>query len=102
VTRARGSGAPLPLPLAPARPAPLRTQGAGATDTPVEGRRLREDSPDSPAAPPSWWPARPRPSTGPAGRPAPLARLRRELASPAALRRAIVVREILGPPKGLR
>jgi Na+/H+ antiporter NhaD/arsenite permease-like protein len=36
------------------------------------------------------------------GRPAPLARLRRELASPAALRRAIVVREVLGPPKGLR
>jgi hypothetical protein len=57
---------------------------------------------DSLAAPSSWWRARQRPPAGPAGRLAPLARLRRELGSPAALRRAIVVREILGPPKGLR
>ena len=75
----------------------IRARGAPAP--PEEGRHLREDSP---AAPPSRWPVRLRSSAGAAGRQAALARLRRELASPAALRRAIVVREVLGPPKGLR
>ena len=94
--RARGAGGPLPLSRVPA--APLPAPAAGAPDTPEEGRHFREDSP----AAPSRWRARQRSPAGPAARPALLARLRRELASPAALRLAIVVHEVLGPPKGLR
>ena len=79
--RSRGAG--VPLPPAPARPAPPRpTRAAGAPDPPEEGRHFLEDSPAAPSRQ--------------------QARLRQELASPAALRRAIVVREVLGPPKGLR
>ena len=93
--RARGAGVPLPPAPAPPRPTPA----AGAPVPPEESRHFREASPK---APPSRWQERLRSSAGPAGRPAPQARLRRELASPAALRRAIVLCEILGPPKGLR